>query len=100
MAWMLVNCPHLSQADRLGRVGPAPHLGSMGKQDSRQLAPLLIDATDGRAGPALCLGSVGELFWAAKDWKVSPYDMDMGELALALARGVQVLESSPHPLPV
>lgn len=75
--------------------GPAPQLGSIGKQDSRQLAPPLVDATDGRAGSAPFLGSVGELFWAAKHWKASPYDMDMGELALALTGGVQVLESYP-----
>ena len=65
--------------------GPAPHLGSIQKQNSRQLAPPLVHDIDGRAGPAPCLGSVGELLLAAKHWKASPYDMDMGELTLALA---------------
>ena len=86
MAWMVASCPHLFQADPLGRVGPAPHPGSVGRQDSRQLAPPLVDATDRRAGPALCLGSAGELILVARHWKASPYDMGMGELALALTR--------------
>lgn len=51
-----------------------------------KLAPPLVDATDGRAGPALCLGSAGELILVARHWKASPYEMGMGKLALALAR--------------